>query len=171
MKTLYRLSHSFLGFGADTKNIFLELDGSGKVLYFSFGEEYSPYYMDVPDGQEIVPHTWTFICITFDNDEKDLGVYLNSNKISKKTEENDMENFRFEKDFLARNIKFEVSWYSGNITNLNIWSSILTKEQIIRLFQCKQEYPKPDLLEWGNMQLNIKPETKNDDSGRRSCAV
>jgi hypothetical protein len=159
VKTRFRNKYKFLD--TDDYIRFEDYYGKGDTLdfYFGNGYEYKPHYIHIPKGQEIVPHSWTLFCISYNNDNKMLAVYLNSVQIYNKTEKSDLEAFTVEKDFLSM-IKFQVDKNSGNLTGLNIWSDILTAEQVIDIYKCKP-YQAPDLIAWENVKFDVNPPNIN----------
>ena len=113
-----------------------------------------------PNDLQIVPHTWTFFCITFDNDEKIVETYVNSRKVFKRKIPEVFAEVEWEMEFLKKRVKFNVVDYTGNLTGLNLWSRVLTTENIISLYSCNQDHDPPDLIDWEDMELNIIPTTK-----------
>ena len=71
---------------------------------------------------EIIPHTWTFLCFSFDSTDKRLKVYLNSHLIYNKQEKQNMGTFNFEIYFILNNSKLEV--YHGSNPDIIKWENI-----------------------------------------------
>ena len=157
VKTRFHTSYTFLR-TANTSSVHVTLKdifGSGETIFIYFLK----YMADIevaPKGKKIMPHSWTSICITYDNQNMELALYLNSYQIfSKKIPR--LQDSTLPKDFLATLI-FPVDKNSCNLTNLNIWSKVLTKDEVTDIHLCDQQAPPPDLVSWENISFTIRPD-------------
>ena len=51
------------------------------------------------------------------------------------------------------------------MTGLSVYSDILTEDQVKGLYQCKLGYPIPDIIDWDEVEFDIKPKTENIEHG------
>ena len=162
VKTLYRANYDFLGSAGDETGLYLyDFYGSGKSLYFFFANSSRSQNIKFPNGHKIVPHAWTLLCLSFDNNEKTVVIHLNSKQVHKEVGIDEMDDNMLGNDFLGRNIRFQVDSYSGNLTGVRVYSDILTQDQVKSIYQCKPDYPSPDLIDWDEVEFDIKPETED----------
>ena len=163
LKTIYHTSYVYMGSYERGKNmLFYDYHGGGKSFFITFNsDQFGSHSIEVPKGQEIIPHSWTFFCIMFDNEKKTLIIYLNSEVIHKQTGIENINDFKLETDFVKENIQFSIGAYSGNLTGLMMWSTVLTKEDVKSLYTCSQGYPEPDIIDWEKVEFDISPETEN----------
>ena len=75
-----------------------------------------------------------FLCLT---SNKRLKVYLNSELIFEKEIDNVTEGLRLPKDFLKNLQIGKASAFTGELSELNIWSKVLTDDKINDLYECK----------------------------------
>ena len=130
--------------------------GNGNSLFFNDGN-LEIYF---PDDLQIIPHTWTFFCITFDNDEEIVEIYVKSRKVYVGKISEVFADVEWEMEFLKKKVKFSVYDYTGNLTGLSLWSRVFTTENVISLYSCNQDHDPPDIINWEDMELNILPTTK-----------
>ena len=157
VKTRFYTYYDFLRTG-NTSSVRLELKdvfGHGEQFFIYFWK----YMVDIevaPKGKKILPHSWTSICISYDNQIMELALYLNSDQIFAKRNLSKLQDLTLPKDFLS-NLIFPVDKNSCNLTNLNIWSKVLTKAEVTDIYLCDQQTPPPDLVSWENISFNINP--------------
>ena len=164
----YRRSVTFIRYPAVLS--IMDYYGTGKVLFFLFSSpEYNRYDVKVPDGKGIVPHSWTFLCFTYDNQANAVGLYLNAGQIFFQTNITDLA--ILPTDFLQRTI-FPLDSNSGNLTGVNIWSKILTPNEIEDIYNCGPGSRDGDLMDWDNIIFDVMPAnnvikvtTAKDDEG------
>ena len=103
----------------------------------------------LPGDFVFIPERWTFFCFSFDNSKKELNVYFNGEKVLKKIIKKHLEHFEIEKNFLE-NEKFGNAYqFAGKYSDLNIWSTLLSREKIRRLYKCEKDpEAPPDVLHW-----------------------
>ena len=100
-----------------------------------------------------VPDKWFFYCFTYNNMEKSLEVYLNSEKIFKKTVKMHRDSFVIDQNFL-QNEKFgQAGSFAGQLTDFNIWSRILNHSEIKMLYKCEHLEEGPDIVNWKSSEL------------------
>ena len=126
------------------------------VLYFYIGS-FSRTRIIVPEHISFTPEKWRFLCFSFDNIEKVLMVYLDSEKITEKTIDNGLENFEIESDFLKGEKFAKAKKFASKISDLNVWSKILTQEEIIDMYSCKDSLVAPDVLDWDTAEFDLGP--------------
>ena len=100
-----------------------------------------------------VPDKWFFFCFTYNNIEKKVEVYLNSEKILDKEIKKDLNSFVIDRDFLQYEKFGMVGKFAGRLTDLNIWSRILDGSDIMKLYTCKVLVGGPDIVDWKSGQL------------------
>ena len=94
-----------------------------------------------------------FFCFLFNNKNKRLQVFLDSEKIFNKVIEKHLDSFVIEKDYLEHERFGESGELSGQFTDLNIWSKILNDEDIKEHYSCEDIFKVPDVLEWKTAEL------------------
>ena len=95
-----------------------------------------------------VPDKWFFLCFTYNNENKRLEVYLNSEKVFEEKIKDHLDTFVIEKDFLQYARFGKVGRFAGQLTDLNMWSTILHSSEIKDLYICKVLKKKPDIVAW-----------------------
>ena len=97
-----------------------------------------------------------FFCLTFDNSEKLVKLYQNSNKIFEK-QELELKDFQIHEDSI-KNLQFgKASKFAGKISELNIWSKVLDEDAIKNLYECKHLKELPDILDWKTEEFDFGP--------------
>ena len=160
-KTQFTKTYIFLT-TSNHSSVFLDLRdyiGNGEKLIFFIVNKFGEHRVDIstPEGSKIVPHSWSSFCITFDNQNKELALYFNSYELYNKRNISELQNLKFPTDFL-RSLIFPADKSSSILTNLNIWSKILTKEEVKDIYLCNGSSPPPDLVNWENISFSINPE-------------
>ena len=95
-----------------------------------------------------VPDKWFFLCFTYNNKKKRLEVYLNSEKIHDQIIKHHLDTLVMNKDFLHYAKFGKVGRFAGQLTDLNIWSTILDGFEIRDLYLCKLLGKRPDIVDW-----------------------
>ena len=95
-----------------------------------------------------VPDQWFFYCFAYNNGDKKLEVYLNSEKIFNKKITKHLDSFVIYKDFLQYEKFGTAGYFAGKFTDLNIWSRILKDSEILELYKCKVLDKGPDIVDW-----------------------
>ena len=95
-----------------------------------------------------VPDKWFFLCFTYNNENKRLYVYLNSEKVLEEKIKHHLDAFVIESDFLQYAKFGKVGRFAGQLTDLNMWSTILDGSEIRDLYLCKVLEKKPDIVAW-----------------------
>ena len=101
----------------------------------------------------LVPDKWVFFCFTYNNINKRVEIYLNSEKMLDKEIKKDLDSFVIDKDFLQYEKFGMVGKFAGRLTDLNIWSRILDGSEIIKLYSCEVLGDGPDIVDWKSGQL------------------
>ena len=83
-----------------------------------------------------VPDKWFFLCFSYNNEKKKLVVYLNSEKIFDQIIKHHLDTLVINKDFLQYAKFGRVGSFAGQLTDLNIWSTILDGSEIRDLYLC-----------------------------------
>ena len=98
-----------------------------------------------------------------------MGLYLNAGQIFFQTNITDLA--ILPTDFLQRTI-FPLDSNSGNLTGVNIWSKILTPNEIEDIYTCGPGSQDGDLMDWDNIIFDVMPAnnvikvtTAEDDEG------
>ena len=99
---------------------------------------------EFPRNFRFIPEKWMFLCLT---SNKRLKVYLNSELIFEKEIDNVTEGLRLPKDFLKYLQIGKASAFAGELSELNIWSKVLTDDKINDLYECKDITDVPDILD------------------------
>ena len=157
VKTRFRTPYDFL-ITANTSSVHFilkDFSGSGETLFINFSK-YMASILIAPKGKKIVPHSWSSICITYNDQNLELALYLNSDQIFVKRIPR-LQDLTLPKDFL-HNLIFPVDKNSCNLTDLNIWSKVLTKDEVADIYQCDPHSPHPDLVAWQNISFTINPD-------------
>ena len=126
-----------------------------KAKYIVIGGVY--IRIDFPKAFFFTHEKWFFFCFLYNNRNKRLNVFLDSEKIFNKVIEKHLDGFVIEQDFLKHEIFGESGEFSGQFTDLNIWSTILNDEDIKDLYSCEEIVKVPDVLEWKYAELVLGP--------------
>ena len=153
-------SNLFFGFGGDFTKIYLyENSFEGRQLFLNLCERCETYYIDLSEEQRILPHTWVHLCIQLSGSESSIKLYLNANLVFDKVNVKSMENLRLEEDYIEENVRFTIYSMYGNRTGLQLWSTLLSNRDIGNVYQCNENQPKADVLEWKDVEFDIVPAT------------
>ena len=126
------------------------------VAYLYIGP-FSSTRMTIPEHVSFTPEKWRFFCFSFDNIEKVLKVYIDSEKIMETTIDNGLDNFEIESDFLKGEKFASAKKFAGQISDLNVWSKILTQDEINDMYSCKDSLETPDVLDWETAEFDLGP--------------
>ena len=85
--------------------------------------------------------------------EKKLKVYLNSEKIFDKTIKNSLDSFVIDKNFLQKETFGKAGRFAGQLTDLNIWSRILSDSEIKTIYLCELLDEGPDVFDWKSSEF------------------
>ena len=119
--------------------------------------DYVAIRYEIPSDFIFTPEKWIFFCFSFDNTNKELKLFLNSQKILDKIIEKHWDNFKIEKNFL-QSAKFgDASKFAGKISDLNIWSTILNDEEVKKLYDCAEISKVADVLDWTVAEFDLGP--------------
>ena len=129
--------------GNKTKNFGITIEKTGR--YIIVGGVYIRF--EFPE-LFFVPDKWFFLCFTYNNEKKKLEVYLNSEKIHDQIIRHHLDTLVINKDFLYYAKFGKVGRFAGQLTDLNIWSTILDGFEIRDLYLCKLPEKKPDIVDW-----------------------
>ena len=99
-----------------------------------------------------IPDQWFFYCFAYNNENKKLEVYLNSEKIFDNKIEKHLDAFVIDKNFLQYEKFGMAGIFAGQFTDLNIWSRILKDSEIAKLFKCEVLDKGPDIVDWKSSQ-------------------
>ena len=133
----------------------------GEELFFWFGlqEQSFMHDIDLPNNNSIMPYFWTFICFTFDSDADNIALYLNSDLIYSKSTRS--EQYLVQNTSLSSFLILIGNYTEGmdnyGITGLNVWSRVLTRNEVEDVFLCKENYKKSILLHWDNISMQVQP--------------
>ena len=162
IKTLCGRWEMWFNYPGTMSIIIQDHDKKGENLFFWLDkeEEYKTHDVSLPDANMIVPYSWTLICLTYDNDEQTVGIYINSKQVYLKS--------LITKKFLQpmnslQRSYFQIGKETGNfdLTGFNIWSTVLTKEDVGDIFLCSADSIKAKLMTWENIIVQVAP--PNDD--------
>ena len=122
-----------------------------------------------PLPEEWHPESWAFLCFSYHDIDKEIHIYWNSIKVFEKMDKKSLKDFSIGNSFLEDLKIGEVKQFSGNIAKLDIWSKILTKEEIEDIFNCKTIQSKPDILDWENTDFDIGKDMIMKNTESMSC--
>ena len=111
-------------------------EDSGLLLTFKSDGNYiaiDSYYIRFDFSSDFVPSKWMFFCFTFDNSENKIKIYEGSKLILEKQISKEIP-----EDFLQNLQLGKASKFAGELTQLNIWSQVLTDDDIKILGDCKE---------------------------------
>jgi hypothetical protein len=95
-------------------------------------------------------------CFLFDSTAKSFKIYLNSEQIFQDEQKIKLKDYEIASDFLKYQKIGYAKNFAGRITKLNIWSRLLTPEQVLEVHKC-QMVDAPDILNWETVQLELGP--------------
>ena len=64
-----------------------------------------------------------------------------------------------EDSFLGFGIR--INGAEANRTGLQVWSTVLGSENIQQMYECDKSYPELDVLNWKDVEFDVKPKTNN----------
>ena len=138
----------------------------GKI--FAIGE-YTVILIDYPEHLLFTPEKWLFFCFSFDNIEKVIKVYVDSEKILEKKIHKGLEDFEIESNFLKEEKFANAKEFAGQISDLNIWSKILIEKEIFDLYSCKAISINPDVVNWTNTEFELGPNITITERKEHPC--
>ena len=121
---------------------------------------------DFPTSYRFVPEKWLFFCVTFDNADKSLKIFLDSKRIFGKAFDKLLANYEISEDFLASLQFGKAPNFAGMISDLNIWSTVLYDDKILRLYECREISEKPDVLDWNDAEFDLGPHLEIEEDGK-----
>ena len=120
----------------------------------------------IPDKFDFLPEKWIFLCLSY---KKILKVYLNSVLIFDQNMENHSMSFKLDENFLKHIQLGKASNFAGELSQLNIWSKVLDKEDINTLYKCQDVSDNPDLVDWRTEELKQGPNVTIVDFPHNIC--
>ena len=100
-----------------------------------------------------IPDKWFFFCFTYNNKEKQLVIFLNSEKIWDTRVQEHLDTFVIEEDVLKHEKFGKAGRFAGQVTDLNIWSRILNSSEIESLYSCEVLDEEPDIVDWESAEI------------------
>ena len=148
------------GLFRDKTKLYLEdASDDGKSLYLRICGPCNAYNIDLSMSQRILPYFWVLICLQIDVPRNLVRLYLNSELIFEKYDKENMVHLDLEDNFLGFGIR--INGAEANRTGLQVWSTILDAENILQMYKCGKSYPEPDVLNWNDVEFDVKPKTNN----------
>ena len=102
--------------------------------YVKIGSFYFGYKF--PKSFEWIPDTWAHFCLTFDNVAKALNVSVNGDVAFQHHETSLLDEYKIAADFLDHQKIANAKHFAGEVTMVNVWSTILNPRDITRLYSC-----------------------------------
>ena len=151
-----------------TRNTYFGNSFKSDAKYMYVGKIVNRFQL--PADFVFIPERWTFFCFSFDNSKKLLNVYFNGEMVLKKIIKKHLENYEIKKNFLE-NEKFGNAYqFAGKYSDLNIWSTILSKETIRRLHDCEKDLKTlPDVLNWEFVELDLGTNITSKEEKDHPC--
>ena len=115
------------------------------------------YRYSFPPTFEWLPETWALFCFAFDNRAKIFKIYLNAEEIFQDQQKIKLKDYKIAPDFLKYQQIGQSKRIAGRITQLNMWSSILTLQEVLEVYKCRKVDHTPDILDWETVQFNLGP--------------
>ena len=150
--------NQFFGVFRDKTKLYLEdFSNDGRSLYLRICETCNAYSISLADRQRILPYSWVLICLQIDVSNNLVRLYLNSELIFEKYDKENMAHLNLKDNFLSFGLRIINA--GANRTGLQVWSTILSEENIEAMYECDKSYPKPDVLNWNDVEFDVKPKT------------
>ena len=112
--------------------------------------EYPPHY-------KFSPEKWIFHCFSLHGGTKNLQVFFDGEKVLERSLETALSDFGIKENFLMNDTFADAYSFAGEFSDLNIWSTVLTSEDISQLYDCKKILNAPDILDWTNVEFDMHP--------------
>ena len=126
------------------------------------------FRIEFPKDFKFTPEKWVFFCFSYNNENKSLVAYLDSKRIFDRIIKDHLDTFEIGRDFLNYEKFGDARYFVGNLTDINMWSSVLTEAEVIELFSCKAIDNIPDVVEWkfAEIALIISTPTPVTENGQ-----
>ena len=111
------------------------------------------YRYAFPSNFEWLPDTWAFFCFTLDVRSKIFNIFLNGEMVFEDEQKIKLKDYKIAPNFLQYLQIGDSKDFAGQITELNMWSKVLSQGEVLGLYRCSKIDRDPDILEWDTVQF------------------
>ena len=152
------------------EDIEIQIGAGGYIIYILVG---GIWYLAVPESPPWVDTvTWATICVSYNSEDQAVTVAFRNNIIFAETEayeERELsDNFLRELSLGEKNKEFQ---FIGDITRVNIWSTIFDEEVMKNITDCGASSYKetPDILNWDEADITVEGDVIEKEVDEYPC--
>ena len=143
----------------DSKDIEIQINLNADRFYIMLKGVW--YVAGVTDPGWVDSFKWETVCISYNTEDHAVIVAFRNKILVKKKNPELLASRKFSENFIQSLILGEKDMkfgYNGDITRLNIWSSVFSEEILKNMTNCGSSHYKdtPDVLNWDDVEFTIK---------------